>query len=232
MIDMNLNWAIQHADGTVTAKRNPDGSLNPYHTRESNTKRDSPKTLALQDSKGNTIILIDNIPDGAEVFQRHRQVPVNYNNQFHTVTQTVPAHIDEASGRYVSESSITKTYPEVTYDNLWIIGYRIRNGGAVNVYFKVLYPDGLIEEYNDWGVKPWLFPVELFAEELLDADDMDSEIERLTAEYNVSEVATPVQGKMQAKGLNAKTDAKNALLNQQKSHVDAIKAEYAKRFNV
>jgi hypothetical protein len=229
-IDMNLNWVIQHKDGAVTAKKGKDGSLNPYHTREAYTKRDSAETIGLQDDKGNTVVLV-NVPSGAEVFQRHRQVPINFYNRFHDMTQTIPGHVNESTGRYVPEEKKTKTYPEITFDECWLIGYRTRKGADVTVYFKVLYPDGTIEEYDAWNVKPWLFPVELFAEELVDAADKDAEVTRLKTEYKVDEVAVAAKGKA-VKGVQTQADPKKtALLTAQKQHVAGIEEAYNKRFS-
>jgi hypothetical protein len=159
---MNLNWAIEHRNGQVTEKRDKQGNLNSYHTRQGHTKRGNAKTIALQDEAGNPKVIVE-VPNGAEVFQRHRVCPINYNSQFHDVTTTILGHVE--NGLYIAETTQNKTYPEVTYQEVWIVGYRQRVGTVVTVYFKALYPDGKIDEHHGWTEKPWLFEPEWFPEE-------------------------------------------------------------------
>jgi len=161
-MSMNYDWVIQHKNGKVT-KKHDDKGLNPYHTRDKTTKRDNVQTFALQDEQGKTIVLV-NVPDGAEVFQRHRVTPINYFNRFHDMPETVPEHVE--NGRYVPAKTLSKSYPEITYDDVWMIGYRKREAdGSVTVYFKVVYSDGKIEEHNGWNERSWLFEPEWFSEE-------------------------------------------------------------------
>ena len=157
-MSMNYNWVLEHRNGQLTEKKNKQGNLNPYHTRSGHTKRDNVKTIALQDEQGNPKILVD-VPVGAQVFQRHRVVPINYNNKFHEVTEIIPGHVE--NGLYLAEAKHTKTYPEITYQDVWIVGYRT----ATQVYFKALYPNGKIDEHHGWAEKPWLFEPEWFPEE-------------------------------------------------------------------
>jgi hypothetical protein len=157
-MSMNLNWAIEHQNGNVTQKRDAQGKLTSYHTRSKHAKRDNAKTIALQDESGKTAVLVS-VPQGAEVWQRHRVVPINYYNRFHDVTTTVPAHLE--NGLYLAETSQTKSYPEITYQEVWMIGWRTKTA----VYFKALYPDGKIDEHHGFTEKPWLFEPEWFPEE-------------------------------------------------------------------
>jgi hypothetical protein len=158
-MNMNLNWVMEHKNGQVTKKRDKQkGTLNPYHTRDKHTKRDNVKTIALQDENEVPMVLVD-VPDGAQPFQRHRVIPINYFGRFHEVQETVPGHVE--NGRYVADKTVAKSYPEVNYDDVWIVGYR----SATEVYFKALYSDGKIDEHHAWNEKPWLYEPEWFPEE-------------------------------------------------------------------
>ena len=159
-MSMNYNWVIEHKNGQITAKRDQDKKLNAYHTRQEHVKRDNVKTFALQDEQGNPKVIVD-VPDGAQIFQRHRVVGVNYYNRFHEVTESTPEHFDSTSHKFIPAKTTKRTIPEYTYDDVWLIGYRT----ATEVYFKAVYKDGKIDEHHGWNEKPWLYEPEWFPEE-------------------------------------------------------------------
>jgi hypothetical protein len=191
-MDMNLNWALEHKNGSVTSKKDKQGKLNVYSDVRSgkHAKRDNVKTIALQDSSGKTVVLVD-VPDGAEVFQRHRggTQGVNYYNRFHTVNTWVDnatgeVKLTQVDNQQVQEPTITEVFdpatrrmianlrketkvlPEWTYSEFWLVGWRKRESdGTITVRFKALYPDGKIDEHNAWKEKPWLEEPEWLPEE-------------------------------------------------------------------
>jgi hypothetical protein len=190
-MSMNLNWVITKTDDSVIAKKTVEGVLTPYHVREGATTtilavnkalatgeqveavkvepvavldRASVKTIALQDEEGKEKVSVD-VPEGAEVFQRHRVVKINFNNKFVNITQVIPASYDEASGIASPEKTVIRSIPETTYQDVYLIGYRVRVDKEVQVFFKALYPDGKIEEYTAFGTKAWLYEPEWFPEE-------------------------------------------------------------------
>jgi hypothetical protein len=128
-----------------------------------NVDRSNIQTFALQNEQGNTQVSVD-VPPNGEVFQRHRVTAINYYSRFHDIAEQIPEHVE--NGRYIPAKTLVKTYPEITYDDVWLIGYRKRElDGIVTVFFKALYPDGKIEEHNAFNEKPWLYEPEWFAEE-------------------------------------------------------------------
>lgn len=161
---MNYDWVIEQKNGKVTPKKDK-GVLTPYHTRSSHVPRDKIQTVMLQDEQGNPKAILDNIPDGAEIFQRHRYIPINYHDRYHTITESIPESFDPNTRQLTPAKSVTRTLPEWTYMEFWMIGYRRRVGASVEVYFKAVYPDGKIDEHHGWGEKPWLFEPDWFSEE-------------------------------------------------------------------
>jgi hypothetical protein len=162
---MDYTWVIEHTNGDVTAKRDNKGVLHPYHLRGdiSSVPNKEIRTIGLQDEMGKPVVVVD-VPKGAYVFQRHRTVPINYTGRTHEATQTIPSYV--SNGRFYAEKTVTKTYPEATYDDVWIVGYRKRKkDGSVTIFFKTVYPDGKIDEHHAWNEKPWLFEPEWFIEE-------------------------------------------------------------------
>jgi hypothetical protein len=161
-------WSFEYADGKVMDKYNDDGTKNVYAGRIGKSVKvhvplQDVKTAALTDVNGNVVVVMD-VPEGAVVFQRRRVRDINYYNKFHLVTKTVPATV--LDGRYVAERQVTKTYPEYTYSEVWLLGYRKREpDDTIRVQFKAVYPDGKVEEYSQWNVKPWLKEPEWFSEE-------------------------------------------------------------------
>jgi hypothetical protein len=162
---MNHIWVLEHKNGKVTKKKDA-GKLNAYHNREGHTKRDNVKTIGLQDEQGAPTLVVD-VPDGAEVFQRHRgNIQINYFQRFHDVTETTPETFDPNSRTVISARTTTRRLGEITYGEVWLVGWRKRETDqTVTVYFKALYPDGKIDEHHGWNEKPWLYEPEWFAEE-------------------------------------------------------------------
>jgi hypothetical protein len=191
MVNMNLNWVIEHKNGDVTSKHDGKGNLHPYHLRDgfSSVPNKTLKTIGLTDTAGHPVLIVD-IPKGAYAFQRHRggRHGINYFNRFHTVTRwtdkegkVIAIKIDE---QQVTEPEITWTFnpdtrqnepnlykhvqviPEWTYTEYWMVGWRKREAdNSVTVFFKVLYPDGKIDEHHSFTEKPWLEEPEWFPEE-------------------------------------------------------------------
>lgn len=152
-------WSFEYASGDVMDKYNEDGSKNIYAGRENKkAKVHIPLTdvvsLGLTDAEGNLATVMD-VPSDATVFQRRRVMDINYFNRFHDAVKESPAGVFQ--GRWYPKSSRTKRYPEYTYSEVWIIGWRRREADdSITVRFKAVYPDGLVEEYTEWLVKPWL----------------------------------------------------------------------------
>ncbi len=163
---MEYDWVIEHKNGQFTAKHNKDKNLNPYHTRDVHTKRDNVSTFGLQDTDGNVKALV-NVPDGAEIFQRHRgNIAINYFNRFHDVTESTPETFDPQTRQAIPARAIIRRLGEITYGEVWLVGYRKRESdGTITVYYKALYPDGKVDEHHGWSEKPWLYEPEWFSEE-------------------------------------------------------------------
>ena len=156
-------WSIEYNNGNVMDKYNADGTKNVYcQKQDGKPKVFVPLTdvasIGLTDADGNIIAAMP-VPDGAVVFQRRRVRDINYYNRFHTATTTVPA--GAFAGRWYPERQVTKTYPEYTYGECWLIGWRT----STELRYKCVYPDGKVEEYTEWGVKPWLYEPQWFPDE-------------------------------------------------------------------
>jgi hypothetical protein len=167
-------WSFQYKNGKVMDKYNADGSKNVYCSREEDKGKvhvplQDVTAAALTDSEGNVVAVMD-VPEGAVVFQRRRVRDINYYNRYHDIVTVVPECVID--GRYYPERKVTKRYPEYTYSEMWLIGWRKREvDGSMSVCYKAVYPDGKVEEYTDWNVKPWLKEPEFFDDETVDADD-------------------------------------------------------------
>jgi hypothetical protein len=253
-MDMNLNWVLEHKNGQVTAKKDAKGKLTPYTNKRNSeyAKRDNITTIALQESGGKTVVLVD-VPDGAEVFQRHRGFingGINYYSRFHNVNFWVDnitgaVLLTQVDNQQVQEPVITdvfdpfsrqlipnikkisKVIPEWTYRECWIVGYRKREAnGTVTIKFKAVYPDGKIDEHTDFnidGSKSWLAEPEYFAEEILDVDDKNAQIEQLKTKYRVPEIEEQLS-------ILTVESPKRKPLESHIKHFHTLEAEYNRRF--
>jgi len=116
-------------------------------------------SIGLKDAAGNIVAVMD-VPAGAKVFQRRRVRDVNYHGRYHDARVKVGGRLS-SSGRWIPERWLSKRVPEYTYSEFWLIGWRTKT----EVRYKVVYPDGLVEEFTEWNVKPWLYEPEWFTEE-------------------------------------------------------------------
>lgn len=161
-------WSFEYESGDVMDKYNEDGTKNIYAGRENKkAKVHVPLTgvvsAGLTDADGNLATVMD-VPSDATVFQRRRVMDINYFNRFHNAEVVSPAGV--YGGRWYPESRRMKRFPEYTYSEVWIIGWRRREADdSITVRFKAVYPDGLVEEYTEWSVKPWLGELEWLPEE-------------------------------------------------------------------
>jgi hypothetical protein len=159
-------WAIERKSGKVE-KYDEDDAKTVYHWKDNmgnlrSLDRTNIKTWGATDDEGATVAVMD-VPVGAVVFQRRRIMDINFNNQFHTAEEVVPA--GPVGGRWFPERKVVKTYPEYTYSEVYLVGWRKRDGNVVTVHFKAVYPDGKVEEYDAFNMKPWLDEPDWFTEE-------------------------------------------------------------------
>ena len=163
-----LRWSFEYRDGKTASKYLDTQTKNVYAAREgAEAKVQIPlkdvSVAALTDEQGNLAAVIE-VPEGATVFQRRREVVVNYNGKFYDYTETVPA--SRTAGGMTPERQITRRLPEVTYDQVWLVGWRRREAdGSVTVRYKAVYPDGKVDEHTEFNTKPWLYEPEWFIEE-------------------------------------------------------------------
>ena len=160
-------WVAEYKNGEVKGRYNKDGSKNVYHGLDSSgtpqaVSRKGIKTWGFTDVNDKPVTVLD-VPDGAQVFKRRRVMDINYYNRFHDVEETLGGKVE--GGRWVPEQKVVHRYPEYTYSEVWLIGWRLRVGGGVKVQFKAVYPDGKIDEYTAWDLQPWLYEPEWFSEE-------------------------------------------------------------------
>jgi hypothetical protein len=157
-------WSIENTDGTVMTKYNDSGSKNVYADKSNViVPIAKAKLISLTNAEGKEVASLD-VPAGAVVFQRRRQISINFNNKFYDVQETVPA--TRVGNVMLPAKTVTKTIPEQYYDQVWLIGWRRREADkSVSLQFQAVYPDGLIEEYTAFGVKSWLYEPQWFTQE-------------------------------------------------------------------
>jgi len=158
-----MRWAVERKDGKTLGKYNVDGSKNVYHHRGKTLDRSNIKTWGLTNEAGNAVAVMD-VPEGAVVFQRRRNISINYRDKWYDVEQTLPPVL--VGNKMLPERKVKRRFPEQYYDMVWIHGWRKREAdGSVTVSFKAVYPDGRVEDYTAFGVKPWLYEPLWFSEE-------------------------------------------------------------------
>lgn len=161
-------WSFEYKDGRTASKYLDESTKNVYASREGvAAKVQVPlrdvAAAALTDEAGKIAAVIE-VPEDAVVWQRRRVVPINYNSRFYDYTETVPA--TRTAGGMTPEHKVTRKLPEVTYDQVWLIGYRRREAdGVVSIRFKAVYPDGKVDEHTAFNSKAWLYEPEWFSEE-------------------------------------------------------------------
>lgn len=181
-----LRWSFEYADGSVMDKYNEDGTKNIYAGREDKkAKVFTPLTgvvsAGLTDPDGNIASVMD-VPEGALVFQRRRVMGINYYNRFHPHEVVIPSGV--RNGRWRPEVKRMKQVPEYNYDEVWIIGWHKREADdSITTRFKAVYPDGTVEEYTEWAVKPWLGELEWLPHEMLDDADMVAQADRMSVKH-------------------------------------------------
>ena len=158
-----MRWFINYKNGDSIDKYNGDGTKNVYCQKEQGNPKvyvnlNEASSIGLTDNNGNLITTLD-VPDGAVVFQRRRVRDINYDNKFHSFTTTVPAGV--YGGKYYKEKQVTKMYPERTYGECWLVGWRTSDA----LCYQVVYPDGKVDEFTEWDTKPWTYEPEWFADE-------------------------------------------------------------------
>lgn len=182
-------WAQEKKDGSVLAKYNADDTKNLYHWRDEQgvlytMDRANLTSWGVTDAKGKAAAVLD-VPEGAQVFQRRRVIDINYFNRFHDVHVKIGGKV--VGGKYLPERVVTRRYPEHTYGECWLLGYRVRKpNGQLEVKGKVVYPDGKVEDFTKFGQKPWLGEPDWFEEELVDDEDKALQSERLAKKYRRS----------------------------------------------
>ena len=158
-----MRWALERKNGKATRKYNEDGSKNVYHHGGKTLDRDGIKNWGLTDEQGNVVATLS-VPDGAVVFQRRRNISINYRDKWYDVTQVLPP--TQIGGKMLPERKVTRRLPEQYYAEVWLHGWRRREAdGSVTVSFKAVYPDGKVEDYTEWDAKPWLYEPQWFSEE-------------------------------------------------------------------
>ena len=204
-------WSFEYASGDVMDKYNVDGTKNVYSGRENKKARvfvplDNVVTAGLTDADGNLATVMD-VPVGAVVFQRRRVMDINYFNRFHDAEVVTPEGV--YGGRWYPESKRMKRFPEYTYSEVWFIGWRLREADdSISLRFKVVYPDGVVEEYTEWGVKPWLGELEWLPDEILDEADGLAQAERIAKQKNKN-YAVLLEVYRDLLGVNATNNATN-----------------------
>ena len=179
-------WVYEYADNTVISKYNEDGTKNRYAGREDGKAKvfiplTGVTSAGFTDADGNVVTVID-VPEGATVFQRRRVTKINYFNRFHEAEVIIPEGVRR--GRWWPEKRRMKMFPEINYEEVWIIGWHKReDDGSITTYFKACYPRGPIDEYSEWGLKKWLYELEWLPHEMLDDADMVAQADRMSVKH-------------------------------------------------